>query len=88
MVKDFVICISRRLNFSVIAIPPLKNIGGGEHYLKEELEATLPHRFVMIITEKYKCVKKKRREWIDIVLQWCIYFVEENLDFEARLLAT
>jgi len=55
MVKDFVICVSQRLNFfSVIVTPPLKNLSGGEHYLKEELEATLPRQSLCyaIIIEK------------------------------------
>jgi len=33
------------------------------------------------------CVKEREWKRIDIVLQWCIYFVEENLDFKTRLLA-
>jgi len=72
--KIFQIFVSQR--FSVIVTPPLKN--GGEHYLKEEQRISYDHR---------KNISEKR-EWSDIVLRWCIYFVEENLDFETRLLAT
>jgi len=43
MVKYFVICVSRRLNFFSYC-SSVSNIGGGEHYLKEELEATWPHQ--------------------------------------------
>jgi len=41
--------------FSVIVTLPLKNINGGEHYLKEELEATLSQQSFCYDHQKNIC---------------------------------